>query len=85
MAHAGSHQEPAKGSSLIWGNSGGAGVPLGVDGLDSFTEDFLSTENFGSFSFGLGQFDGFPEDNSEGSFMLLPPGHHQSAEKNGES
>lgn len=87
VAHAGSHQEPAKGSSFMWGNSsgnGGAGVPLGVNGLDSCTDDFLSTENSGSFGFDLGQFNGSPEDNSEGSFMLLPPGHYQSAEKNGE-
>lgn len=88
VAHAGSHQEPAKGSSFMWGNSsgnGGAGVPLGVNGLDSCTDDFLSTENSGSFGFDLGQFNGSPEDNSEGSLMLLPPGHYQSAEKNGES
>lgn len=91
VARAGGHQEPAKvefsmGNSFMWGNPSGNGVePSGVNGLDSCNGDFLSTTNFGSFGFGLGQFYGFPEDHSEGSFRMLPSDHYQSAEKNGES
>jgi hypothetical protein len=91
VARAGGHQEPAKleismGGSFMWGNSSGNGCePLGVNGLDSCSDDFLSTTNFGSFGFGLGQFHGFPDDHSEGLFRMLPSDHYQSGEKNEES
>lgn len=91
VAHAGGHQEPAKveismGSSFMWGNSSGnGGEPLGVSGLDGCSDDFLCTSNFGSFGFSLGQCHGFPEDQSEGLFQMLPSDHYQSGEKNGES
>jgi hypothetical protein len=91
VAHAGGHQEPAKveismGSSFMWGNSSdNNGESLGVNGPDSCSNDFLSTTNFGSFGFGLGQFHGFPDDHSEGLFRMLPSDHYQSGEKNEES
>ncbi|TVT98692.1 hypothetical protein EJB05_55984, partial [Eragrostis curvula] len=59
----GSHQEPAKLASSVgsfmWGNSSGDDSALDVKGLDSCSDDFLSTANFGSFNFSFGQLDEF--------------------------
>lgn len=89
VGRTGSHQEPAKVASSIgsfmWGNSSGNDNALDIKGLDSCSDDFLSTANFGSFNFSFGPFDGFPGDSSESSFAMLPSQHYQSAQKNGEN
>ncbi|KAK3139430.1 hypothetical protein QOZ80_5AG0383110 [Eleusine coracana subsp. coracana] len=83
----GSQQEPAKLASSIdsfmWGNSLSNDSALDVKGLESCSDDFLSTANYGSFNFSFGRLDEFIGSSSESSFAMLPPDHFQSAQKRG--
>jgi hypothetical protein len=90
IGRVGSHQEPAKlpssmGSSFVWGTSSGSENALGIKGVNGCSDDFLSTANFGSFSFSFGPADGFTGEPSGSSFSMLPSEHFQSAQKKGKN